>query len=238
MTLICLPKPSYHEQEGRGIAEGGKKSSGAKAKQARGKAGTSSSPGKYSIRCVMTQDNVSASHLAGYTELLLDPQRGGFIAVTADHNMIMLSPSSSVGKGSPGGDARPLLVSRRQIVGFNDEIIDIKSVPDGVLSQGCGQSGTGNIESWIAVATNSPQVSHLVALCMVAGCSLPNPMSTLVSWMRGLCRNVRLDKRREAASRHPRAISPPIPDASGPQKCHHVAAQLLTSCAEPPQYDE
>ncbi|CAM9151466.1 unnamed protein product [Ectocarpus sp. 4 AP-2014] len=110
---------------------------------------------RLTCRCVMTQDNASASHRAGYTSLLLDPRRGGLLAVTADHNLVLLEASGNRRLGeTPGGAAAavgPLvsLVTRRQIVGYNDEVIDVKSFPSGGESDG---------ESWVAVATNSPQV--------------------------------------------------------------------------------
>lgn len=104
---------------------------------------------RLTCRCVMTQDNASASHRAGYTALLLDRRRAGLIAVTADHNLVLLG-STAAGK-SLGGSLGSL-VTRRQIVGFNDEVIDLKSFPSG---EGCG--GVEG-ESWVAVATNSPQV--------------------------------------------------------------------------------
>lgn len=108
----------------------------------------------------MTQDNRSASHKAGYTALLLDPQRGGLVGITSDHNLLLLQPhSSGSGEGGRANIVRgresssSVLETRRQIVGYNDEVIDIKSVPEGVLSD--GEEGGG---SWVAVATNSPQV--------------------------------------------------------------------------------
>lgn len=110
---------------------------------------------KLTFRCVMTQDNHAASHKAGYTALLLDAKRSGLVGVTTDHNLLMLGAPDGVAAVTGGGrgkEALPL-VTRRQIVGYNDEVIDIKSVPDGVLSGSDGQ------ESWVAVATNSPQVS-------------------------------------------------------------------------------
>ncbi|CAM9411585.1 unnamed protein product [Ectocarpus fasciculatus] len=103
----------------------------------------------------MTQDNASASHRAGYTSLLLDPRRGGLLAVTADHNLVLLEASGNRRLvETPAGVAAavgPLgsLVTRRQIVGYNDEVIDVKSFPGGGEAEG---------ESWVAVATNSPQV--------------------------------------------------------------------------------
>lgn len=108
---------------------------------------------RLTCRCVMTQDNASASHRAGYTSLLLDPRRGGLLAVTSDHNLVLLEAgggAAAAAAGKPG--AVGSLVTRRQIVGFNDEVIDMKSFPSGA---GCGgEEG----ESWVAVATNSPQV--------------------------------------------------------------------------------
>lgn len=110
---------------------------------------------RLTCRCVMTQDNASASHRAGYTSLLLDPRRGGLLAVTADHNLVLLEASGKRRLGeTPGGAATAVgpvgsLVTRRQIVGYNDEVIDVKSFPSGGESDG---------ESWVAVATNSPQV--------------------------------------------------------------------------------
>lgn len=114
----------------------------------------------------MTQDNAGASHNAGYTNLLLDRKRGGLVGVTADHNMLMLEPAPipphiEGGGGSGGGEGRRargvvgLIETKRQIIGYNDEVIDMKSVPDGVL--GDGKKGG----SWVAVATNSPQVRLL-----------------------------------------------------------------------------
>ncbi|CAM9603348.1 unnamed protein product, partial [Hapterophycus canaliculatus] len=117
---------------------------------------------RLTCRCVMTQDNASASHRAGYTSLLLDRRRAGLIAVTADHNLVLLEAAGK-SLGSPpgalsaagqagGGGVMGSLVTRRQIVGYNDEVIDLKSFPGG---EGCGgEEG----ESWVAVATNSPQV--------------------------------------------------------------------------------
>lgn len=115
---------------------------------------------KITFRCVMTQDNALASHKSGYTALLLDPNRGGLIGVTADHNLVLLEPSPfsplTSGLGAPGRErvkgrqASGCLVTKRQIVGYNDEVIDMKSVPKGVLGVG----------SWVAVATNSPQVRY------------------------------------------------------------------------------
>lgn len=118
-------------------------------------------PTKFSCRCVMTQDTRTAVHKAGYMALVLDRRRGGLIAVTADHNLLLLepAPSSAGGGGGSGnkdsGAAKTrgdVLVTKRQIVGYNDEVIDIKSLPSG------GVSGSGDGESWVAVATNSPQV--------------------------------------------------------------------------------
>lgn len=103
----------------------------------------------------MTQDNASASHKSGYTDLLLDPKRGGLVGVTADHNLVLLEPSPippppsglhGAGRGK-GGLRAGALVTKRKIVGYNDEVIDMKSVPEGMLDG-----------SWVAVATNSPQV--------------------------------------------------------------------------------
>lgn len=124
---------------------------GAKSKKAKKKmTGAAPAAGdgekRLTCRCVMTQDNASASHRAGYTSLLLDRRRGGLLAVTADHNLVLLEAAAS-GGGSAGS-----LVTRRQIVGYNDEVIDLKSFPSG---SGCGGEGG---ESWVAVATNSPQV--------------------------------------------------------------------------------
>lgn len=139
---------------------------------------------KLGIQCVMTQDNQSASHHAGYTALLLDVRRGGMIAVTADHNMVLLTPRLSPTNGTVAesklrkGAGAGSLTTTRQIVGFNDEIIDIKSVPEGVLStketaRGEGDGGheheTEPAQScWIAVATNSPQVTScpVVSHCL------------------------------------------------------------------------
>lgn len=99
----------------------------------------------------MSQDNRSASHKAGYTALLLDPKRGGLVGVTADHNLLLLEAEShGSGGGNPGKRGEGSLVARRQIVGYNDEIIDMKSLPNGVGDEG---------DSWVAVATNSPQVN-------------------------------------------------------------------------------
>lgn len=108
---------------------------------------------RLTCRCVMTQDNASASHRAGYTSLLLDPRRGGLLAVTSDHNLVLLeavASAAAAAAGKPG--AVGSLVTRRQIVGYNDEVIDLKSFPSGA---GCGGEDG---ESWVAVATNSPQV--------------------------------------------------------------------------------
>lgn len=104
---------------------------------------------RLTCRCVMTQDNASASHRVGYTSLLLDLRRGGLLAVTADHNLVLLEAAAAAA-GKPG--AVGSLVTRRQIVGYNDEVIDVKSFPSGA---GCGGEDG---ESWVAVATNSPQV--------------------------------------------------------------------------------
>lgn len=105
---------------------------------------------RLTCRCVMTQDNASASHRAGYTSLLLDPRHGGLLAVTSDHNIVLIE--AAAGKGRPiAGGAVGSLVTRRQIVGYNDEVIDLKSFP------GVGGGGEDG-ESWVAVATNSPQV--------------------------------------------------------------------------------
>lgn len=104
---------------------------------------------KLTCRCVMTQDNSAASHKAGYTALLLDPARGGLLGVTSDHNLLLLAG----GGGGEGGDAT--LSTLRQIVGYNDEVIDVKSLPSGAGRAGWGEAG----ESWVAVATNSPQVT-------------------------------------------------------------------------------
>lgn len=103
---------------------------------------------RLTCRCVMTQDNASASHRAGYTSLLLDRRRGGLLAVTSDHNLVLLEAAAAAGKPGVVGS----LVTRRQIVGYNDEVIDMKSFPSGA---GCGGEDG---ESWVAVATNSPQV--------------------------------------------------------------------------------
>lgn len=97
---------------------------------------------KLTCRCVMTQDNQAASHKAGYTDLLLDPNRGGLLGVTDDHNLLLL-------EGGGGGGGGATLTTLRQIVGYNDEVIDVKSLPSGA------EAG----ESWVAVATNSPQVT-------------------------------------------------------------------------------
>lgn len=102
---------------------------------------------RLTCRCVMTQDNASASHRAGYTSLLLDPRQGGLLAVTSDHNIVLIK--AAAGAGGKAG-AVGSLVTRRQIVGYNDEVIDLKSFP----GLGGGKKG----ESWVAVATNSPQV--------------------------------------------------------------------------------
>lgn len=122
---------------------------------------------RLTCRCVMTQDNAFASHRAGYTALLLDPRRIGLLAVNSDHNLVLLDAGSSSSRSSAGSVGS--LVTRRQIVGYNDEVIDIKSFPGGaaaVLSRG-DEEGEGKGEgegqekegqSWIAVATNSPQV--------------------------------------------------------------------------------
>ncbi|CAB1108406.1 unnamed protein product [Ectocarpus sp. CCAP 1310/34] len=111
---------------------------------------------RLTCRCVMTQDNASASHRAGYTSLLLDPRRGGLLAVTVDHNLVLIEASGKRRLGETAGAAAAAavgshgsLVTRRQIVGYNDEVIDVKSFPSGGESDG---------ESWVAVATNSPQV--------------------------------------------------------------------------------
>lgn len=131
----------------------------------------------------MTQDNRSASHKAGYTALLLDPRhRGGLVGVTDDHNLLLLeaartnagdpgdAPSTSGGRfddgsrGTGGGalsaSSSAVVTTRRQIVGYNDQVIDIKSFPSGVgISSDAEAGGKGGGESWVAVATNSPQVS-------------------------------------------------------------------------------
>eukprot|EP00752_Nemacystus_decipiens_P007443 g6652.t2 len=104
---------------------------------------------RLTCRCVMTQDNASASHRAGYTALLLDRRRRGLLAVTSDHNFVLLEGTAA---GKPGTAAVGSLVTRRQIVGYNDEVIDMKSFPSGAVCG--GEDG----ESWVAVATNSPQV--------------------------------------------------------------------------------
>lgn len=114
---------------------------------------------RLTCRCVMTQDNASASHRAGYTSLLLDPRHGGLLAVTSDHNIVLIEAAGKglggrVGTLAAAGEAGAVgsLATRRQIVGYNDEVIDLKSFPTGA---GCGgEEG----ESWVAVATNSPQV--------------------------------------------------------------------------------
>ena len=110
---------------------------------------------RLTCRCVMTQDNASASHRAGYTSLLLDRRRGGLLAVTADHNLVLLE-AGGAGSASAAAAGRPgavgSLMTKRQIVGYNDEVIDMKSFPSGT---GCGGEDG---ESWVAVATNSPQV--------------------------------------------------------------------------------
>lgn len=105
---------------------------------------------RLTCRCVMTQDNASASHRAGYTSLLLDPRHGGLLAVTSDHNVVLMEAAAGNGRPLAGG-AVGSLVTRRQIVGYNDEVIDLKSFPS---VAGGGEEG----ESWVAVATNSPQV--------------------------------------------------------------------------------
>lgn len=112
---------------------------------------------RLTCRCVMTQDNASASHRAGYTSLLLDPRRGGLVAVTSDHNLVLLDAGGGGGSPAAAAGKKPVavwssLVTRRQIVGYNDEVIDMKSFPGGAACG--GQDG----ESWVAVATNSPQV--------------------------------------------------------------------------------
>ncbi|CAM9900249.1 unnamed protein product [Discosporangium mesarthrocarpum] len=123
------------------------------------------SSSRLSCTCVMTQDNVKALHRAGYTALLSDPRRGGLVAVTADHNFMLLG----IGPGGKGlGDdsvSEGVLSTERQIVGYNDEVIDIKHLPTPLPSswQPTGRVGGGaGLEpggcSWVAVATNSPQV--------------------------------------------------------------------------------
>ncbi len=142
--------------------EGDKKSK----KKSKERGGEKGGQRRLTCRCVMTQDNASASHRAGYTALLLDPRRVGLLAVTSDHNLVLLD---AVGGGSrsrpPSTGSIGSLVTRRQIVGYNDEVIDIKSFPGGaaaVLGGGDedGREGQEMKEghSWIAVATNSPQV--------------------------------------------------------------------------------
>lgn len=120
---------------------------------------------KLSIHCVMNQDNMGSIHKAGYTALLLDKRRGRLIAVTSDHNLLHLAPSSPTSITGMGKTrAIGSLVTKRQIVGYNDEVIDIKSIPDGVLSGQVGDEAEGDknaakdAQSWLAVATNSPQV--------------------------------------------------------------------------------
>lgn len=133
-----------------------------------GAAGAGAVVKKLTCRCVMAQDNGPAAHRAGYTALFLDPRRGGLIGVTADHNLVLLgTPSTSssstsdgvsygVKEGVAGGwGGGSCLVTRRQIVGYNDEVIDIKSLPGSGVE---GSSWRENGESWVAVATNSPQV--------------------------------------------------------------------------------
>ncbi|CAN0194785.1 unnamed protein product, partial [Laminaria digitata] len=110
---------------------------------------------KLTCRCVMSQDNQAASHKAGYTDLLLDRNRGGLLGVTADHNLLLLQGGGGGGGGGAGGGGATL-TTLRQIVGYNDEVIDVKSLPSGARV-GRGEVG----ESWVAVATNSPQVRLL-----------------------------------------------------------------------------
>lgn len=121
--------------------EGGKKK---KKKAVRNGEGQRKAQERLTCRCVMTQDNASASHRAGYTSLHLDPRHGGLLAVTSDHNIVLIEAAGEAG-------AVASLVTRRQIVGYNDEVIDLKSFP------GVGAAGEED-ESWVAVATNSPQV--------------------------------------------------------------------------------
>lgn len=117
-------------------------------------------PKKFSCRCVMTQDTRTASHKAGYMALVLDRRRGGLIAVTADHNLLLLEPAPCFGdKDGVAAKARgDVLGTKRQIVGYNDEVIDIKSLPRGDV----------NGESWVAVATNSPQVGGVAGASFVS----------------------------------------------------------------------
>ncbi|CAM9396122.1 unnamed protein product [Phaeothamnion confervicola] len=102
---------------------------------------------KLTCRCVATQPSSTLRHKVGYTSLLARPavavagapEAAGLIAVTQDHNFILMD------------DARTLRVGR-QVVGYNDEVIDVRHVPGEGVAAWQGQQG------WVAVATNSPQV--------------------------------------------------------------------------------
>lgn len=59
-------------------------------------------------------------------------------------------------------------------MGYNDEVIDVKSLPSGAGRGGWGEAG----ESWVAVATNSPQVM----LDWLTGC-LFGRVFLLVGWL-------------------------------------------------------
>jgi U3 small nucleolar RNA-associated protein 13 len=87
-----------------------------------------------SVSCKCIQERPCPDSQSAFTSLLWRPlgdegeTRGELVAITEDHNFVFLDEKLDV---------------RKLIVGFNDEIIDIKSIP-----------GSSNI----AVATNSPEL--------------------------------------------------------------------------------
>ncbi|CAM9766394.1 unnamed protein product [Chrysoparadoxa australica] len=113
----------------------------------------SASKGKLNCE-LLGQQATSGEHAPGYSHLLTCPAAANsegdssgcqqLVAVTVDHNFIVL-------------EAREGLPLSRQIVGCNDEIVDIKAIPrpGGDEQEQPARDGAGQ---WLAVLTNSPQV--------------------------------------------------------------------------------
>ena len=118
------------------------------------------------LKVLKIQDESSAfgEKRGGYTGLLLtshkhnvnkvtdDNLAGGseeLIAIDAEHNISFLNITNL------GNDTGvPLLNANRTIIGHNDEILDLKIIPN---LEGAGEDGESNIRR-VAVATNSAQV--------------------------------------------------------------------------------
>lgn len=96
------------------------------------------------LRCkLVSQQPQSKGACTGYTRLIYYNQHHSLIAVNADHNLLFMDFMS--------------LVPRRQIVGYNDEILHMKYLGDQTLEDADEIASPTRL----AVATNSPRLKIL-----------------------------------------------------------------------------